>query len=204
MAAIAAYFLERRQKRLALLILMLFETYARPSSLMRVQGQHLLAPDPMARSRWWCVLLYPFELKVPGKTNEYDSSVAMDLPRHRKYDVLLADLKSKTDPNERLWDTTYVELRDKFMEAFAHLQLEALHPSLYMLRHGGASHDILEGVRDLRSVQTRGHWRAFQSMRRYEKHARLAFEVQKLSLPVRLHCQALEMSLFQKLAASSL
>ena len=78
--------------------------------------------------------MIPFELKVPGKTNEYDSSVAMDLPRHRKYDVLLADLKSKTDPNERLWNITYVELRDKFMDACAHPQLESLHPSLYMLR----------------------------------------------------------------------
>ena len=57
--------------------------------------------------------MIPFELKVLGKTNKYDRSVARDLPRHRKCVGRLADLKSKTDTREQLWAITYVELQNR-------------------------------------------------------------------------------------------
>ena len=106
-AAMASHLVHNGHKRIALLILMLFETYARPSSLLRTEGQHLLPPHPVARTRWWCFLLNPFELATPGKVNEYDNSVALDLPRHRKYAGLLAELKAHTLPTERLWHISY-------------------------------------------------------------------------------------------------
>ena len=49
----------------------------------------------------------------------------------------------------------------------------------HTLRHGGPSHDVWVGARDLHQVQKHGHWAAFASVSRYEKHARLLRQIAK-------------------------
>ena len=58
-------------------------------------------------------------------------------------------------------------------------------PSLYKLRHGGPSHDIAAVLRSLATVKKRGRWGTDASVRRYEKGARLAEQMDKLTPEVR-------------------
>ena len=54
---------------------------------------------------------------------------------------------------------------------------------------GGASHDVGTKSRDhLLSAQKRRHWKAFRSVRRYEKHGRLTYELSKLSRRLQQRC----------------
>ena len=73
-----------------------------------------------------------------------------------------------------LFPMAYEEMARHFREALRDLQLSYLKLSLYALRHGGASTDAAEGVRTLPEIMQRGGWRRDWSVRRYEKHGRLA------------------------------
>ena len=55
-----------------------------------------------------------------------------------------------------------------------------LSPHPYSLRHGGASDDALRGARTLASIKARGRWKSDNSVRRYEKHARVLREVERM------------------------
>jgi len=130
------------------------------------------------------------ELREPSKTGEMDLTVVLDLPRQQWLTPLLAELAEDRGPHSKLFNISYVELARAFRESAARLGLACLEPTLYCLRHGGASHDIRTGSRDLRGVQARGHWRAWSSVRRYEKHGRIGMQLQKLTVPTRRRLNA--------------
>ena len=70
-----------------------------------------------------------------------------------------------------MWTFSHSDLSRKCKEISDHLQVSTLHPCLFSLRHGGASHDRATGSRSLLEVQQRGRWKSLDSVRRYEKHA---------------------------------
>ena len=74
-------------------------------------------------------------------------------------------------PRERVWDFSYPELVIMFRKAARAAGVAAVP---YQLRHSGPSWDRLKGLRSLESIQKRGRWASFASVRRYEKHGRLA------------------------------
>ena len=76
---------------------------------------------------------------------------------------------------------TYDALRGSFATAAHALEVHCISPTLHGLRHGGASHDVARKSRDLHSVQSAATRKAFHSVRRYEKHGRLLYELSKLS-----------------------
>ena len=51
----------------------------------------------------------------------------------------------------------------------------------HSLRHGGASHDMAQGLRDAASTQARGRWLARQSVVRYGKFGMYQRQLAKLS-----------------------
>ena len=57
-------------------------------------------------------------------------------------------------------------------------------PSLYRLRHGGASHDVAIELRSLAEVKKRGRWVSDSSVRRYSKAIRLQQAENQLSQPL--------------------
>ena len=67
-------------------------------------------------------------------------------------------------------------------------------------RHGGASWDALKKRRSMQEIQARGRWRAEQSVRKYEKHARLLKETQKLRVSTRRYGSKIDAMLSQILA----
>ena len=66
-------------------------------------------------------------------------------------------------------------------QASVELNLQRLHLTPHLARHGGISTDVFERVLSLEEGAKRGHWRSMNSVRRYEKHARLLKMLSKLT-----------------------
>ena len=173
---------------MGLLVLVLFESYLRPSEALAMAPTQLIEPEPLGAGvrRWLRLIVHPLESERPNKVNEYDHSVALDLPRQQFLVPALVALKRRRLGEERLWPFRYIDLSRASNKALSDLGLVSTGISLYGLRHGGASHDRSLRERDLKEVQQRGAWRSFTSVRRYEKHGRLGLEWAKLSAGVKL------------------
>ena len=78
-----------------------------------------------------------------------------------------------------------VALREAFYSACAVLHLDFMHPHLYYLRHGGASHDLLTKRRPLAEIKARGRWATDQSLKRYAKSTQLQRILAKMPEAVR-------------------
>ena len=96
----------------------------------------------------------------------------IDSPLTSWCDPFLQVLLGNRCPTDRLWPFSHLHLTTVFRRSCTALHLQPLQPVLYMLRHGGASHDILMKHRDLLSVKTRGRWRSDTSLLRYQKASR--------------------------------
>ena len=59
---------------------------------------------------------------------------------------------------------------------------------LYQLRHGGASHELLSGARDINGIKKRGRWLSDTSLRRYEKGGRVAQQMARLPVNLQQAC----------------
>ena len=107
-------------------------------------------------------------------------STALDLDRQAELGTILERVARKRAGLGSLWHTDYPKLLSTFRCTAKKLGLSDLKLSPHGLRHGGASTDRSLGVRSLASIQLRGNWRAAESLRRYEKHARLGMQLQRL------------------------
>ena len=65
----------------------------------------------------------------------------------------------------------------KFCSAAAALNLTALKPLRYSLRHGGASNDLLDRRRTTEEFKKRCRWRTDQSLRRYGKETKALAQI---------------------------
>ena len=168
---------------MGLSLIIMFETYARPSELLLLRGLQVVAPTPgMGGSMGlWSVVIHAQEWEQPGKTNVFDHMVVLDLPRQQWLGPLLGRLAARCGRSGLLWDFGYLEFIKVFRLACRRLDLRRLALCPYMARRGGASHDRAVRARGLRDIQGRGNWRSFRSVQRYEKHGRLGIVVQSLS-----------------------
>ena len=82
-------------------------------------------------------------------------------------------------PEEKVWPFNLSEMARLFGQAVIACQCQALRPTLYSLRHGGASEDLLQG-RSINEVFRQGRWRSWGSLRRYGKEAKLQAELSKV------------------------
>ncbi|CAK0882535.1 unnamed protein product, partial [Prorocentrum cordatum] len=172
----------KREVAMACALCLMFHCYLRPGELLAMKAFQLVPPAAGLQGgfRWWTLLPHPEELLVPSKTGELDDSPPLDVPELQWLTPALRDLKARLEPREPLWSFGYAQLREELESALAALGLQSLGATLYCLRHGGASHDRIVGRRSLEEVAKRGRWRARLSVRRYEKHGRLALQVAKV------------------------
>ena len=86
----------------------------------------------------------------------------------------LAYLKKRARcPSARLWSFEMGPANIERKSASDPLGLSEISPSLYSLRHGGASRDLLERRRTVQEVKIRGRWQSDSSLRRYAKATKL-------------------------------
>lgn len=128
------------------------------------------------------MILHPRELGQPSKTNQWDDARALDLDDHAFFaPVLSASVKGKAE-HEKVFNFTYEEWRRVYRAAGERLGLQVLGPpTLYCLRHSGASLDAAWRRRTLPEIQQRGNWAQASSMKRYQKGARLTEQLLQIS-----------------------
>ena len=82
-----------------------------------------------------------------------------------------------------MWSFTAEEARLAFNEAVESQGIEG-QPSLYVLRHSGASDDLLSCRRSLTEIKARGRWVTDSSLRRYAKATKLQQNLNQLDAAV--------------------
>jgi len=187
MGAVVGRLLFKGLVGMAAYVLISFDAYLRPSETYRLTGDSLIPPvvgDPRHR-RWGLIINNALDGR-PGKTGVSDESVVVDW---EPLWSILAALQLASPGRRCLWTFTPDQMRSSFKEAFDELGLWSEDPSLYRLRHGGASHDLLLGRRSLAEVKERGRWLADASLRRYGKRTRMQDRMNALPPEVRIFGQ---------------
>ena len=175
--AIAGLLASWGQARMAICVVASFLCYLRPGEALRLRGRSLVQPAAAAGLAYdkWALLLHDVVDRVPSKVGLFEESVIIDNAGWL-FPVLEA-LKVATAAEASLWDFDLSEYKKAFAEAAKHLSLSRLRPHLYSLRHGGASEDIIRGLRTPEQVQRRGRWGHSSSMKRYAKESKLLAEL---------------------------
>ena len=178
--AIVGHLLSRGLVEHAVAVLLSFHAYLRPGECDSLTPMQLVAPVAAAGSSaaHWALLLGPAELEKPTKVGAWDESVVLD--QFGFLNDCLLKLKARSQkPDQRIWSFPPGDLAVQLQAAAESLGLAGMGITAYGLRHGGASHDLLERTRSHLEVKARGRWRSDSMLRRYGKEARALAELHK-------------------------
>ena len=193
-AAIANWMVLHGALEMAVLTVLTFVLYLRPSEALRLRHGDLVAPSRRGAQnlRKWSVVLHPQEGGTASKTGQFNESLLLD---NVEFEWMGGVLRGLHRPGARdlevFANVTYSEWARSFRQAGHDLGLQALGPPvLYQLRHGGASHEMLTGARGAKDIKLRGRWLSDNSLRRYEKGGRVAQQLALLPQRVQDHGHA--------------
>ena len=185
LCAVLGYLIYIKDIATALQLLLQFRTYIRPGVFDALMVGQLVPPSHASRMPYclWGVILYPSDLGQLGKTGTSDDAVLID--SETWLGPFLQLLTNSRDKNDLLWTQPGAAVNSKFKTAFAALNLTALKPVRYSLRHGGASDDLLNRRRSIEEVKKRGQWRTDSSLRRYGKETKALSQIHLMPPPVK-------------------
>ena len=139
------------------------------------------------------ILLAPFERGVTTKTKKFDEAISLQDSRapwlgaavERHAAARVAALRGRGIGREqakeqRLWTFSRPQLLHAFRDSAERLNALWLAPTLYVLRHGGASRDAGLRLRSLPEIMRRGRWSQLSSVKTYEKHGRLQHTLHRM------------------------
>ena len=157
----------------ARMVITIFFAYLRPGTLRTLLRRHVLQPARKKGAlKHWALVIAAQEdagvTQIISKTGTIDETIVMDQPDW--IGDLMDAIASGLSPGDRVFPLDPVELSALFRSACRTLGLPPI-SCLYMLRHGGASHDLLMKLRTFEEVRSRGQWRTDTSVRRYAKSA---------------------------------
>ena len=197
-AALLAVSMARQgQVDAALAVVLMFFGYLRPSEALRAQACDLVEPGRM--SEFYAVNLHPSERSETSKVHMSDETLLLDSVDVPWLGKLLAT-RGKLRPTGPLLNLDLDTFRKAWRQAVVDERLGAMNPVPYQLRHGGPSHDLLLKRRPALEAKHRGRWRSEQAMRRYEAHARVEQEFQKLAPDTRNKAMLAQDQLFRLLS----
>jgi len=178
-ALLSVVALERGLWEVAIVMLLNFFLYLRPAEYQRLRVCDIVRPARRSHQalQFWGVLLNPTELGVPSKTSQWDEALNLDLKIHAPLGPAMNKvLRLQNRPKQDLaFSVKSTEVNNFMMEVWEDLGLKELgKPHLYRLRHGGATHEIANKLRQTTEVQLRGRWQSIRSLKNYEKGGRLA------------------------------
>ncbi|CAK0904390.1 unnamed protein product [Prorocentrum cordatum] len=171
-AAAARELLDLNMGMAAIWIMLMFETYMRPSELLALSTDHVALPLPggWGAARWLTFVIRAPEALVPSKTNAFDISAPLDLERQRWLARCVEAVVRRRGSGKSLLGLGRADFAAAFKTVLIGVGASVLQGTLYS---------------SLAAVQQRGGWRAFRSVTRHEKRGRLGLELQKLE-PTRL------------------
>ena len=151
-----------------------FDTYVRPGKLCEITPNNIVPPARGLHAKYghWTLLLHPQELHDPSKVGRYNDSIVVGSSGREWVSTLIGrlyNLHSGT-MDSKLFPFSLNQFEKEFKNSTCRLNLQKLKLSPHCLRHGGASHDYLFGLRSLGDIQACGCWASFESVRRYAKH----------------------------------
>lgn len=145
-------------------------------------GRPIVAPTKM--HPYVALNLHPEERLETSKMNMSNESILLDSPVLPSLGMMLMKLVKVKKGND-LFTLDYAQLRHIWEKALTLSHLPKNYAVLYQLRHAGPSHDRLHKLRSALAVKLRGRWQSDSSVRRYEQHARIQKEMEKLPKKVR-------------------
>jgi integrase len=174
----------------AVILLLMFEGYLRPGEALGLKEEDLVMPT--AAHPFHSLNLHPSDRLESSKVGLSDETILLDSSLMPWLGDLLTT-RLQGVPNALMFHMTYQDLKNVWMSTLKEIGLPQDHAVLYQLRHSGPSYDRLTKSRSLQDVKKRGRWSADSSVRRYEAHARLAQEFQRLPKKIQQKCyQALK------------
>ena len=185
----AADLVRRNLWQMALALILMFDFYLRPGELYDIRVGHLSPPVAAGglATRHWALTVRPYEGGRPAKTGAFDDTVVLDHPSRLFLGTILEGLTSGRGREQLLLPAASPrDFPREFQKSAKHLGLNLVP---YQARHGGASEDKAAGIRSLMEIKKRGRWQAEASVRRYEKHGKLAARLGRLSPALRAHLQ---------------
>ena len=185
--------LRRGRVSFAAACLLIWSCYLRPSEILDLHAEDVLAPTSSCPHV--SLMLHPFERGQTSKVGEFDDGVTMDMSELRWFGPWLLRQARRRPKGSRLFSLGYPEMSKLFREAMMEWSLKDA--TMYRLRHGGASHDIVHGHRHIVEGKKRGRWSTDQSLKRYAKAVRL----QKVELEAGQEALVQARMMSQRLAA---
>ena len=172
MLAVVGLFILERKFGEAVFVRLAFDTYLRPSEAYRLVAGSLIEPRMGSTDGYqhWGMIVNDASTGGPGKTGVTDESVVVD---NASLWPLLQGLKRRRSDQDPLWTFAPSAIRLAFREALIKLGIWDGVSTLYTLRHGGASDDLLSGRRTRKEVKDRGRWVTDASLNRYAKRSRM-------------------------------
>ena len=157
-----------------------FVCYLRPYELLSLTVEQVAVAWDFATQAYRVgLVLSPLSSGRPSKANNWEEAVMVDVIPELQHALRYLKVKALA-PQERLWPFPPGALQDLLQTTAARQWLEEFRVSLYSLRHGGASKDLLGKTRTLAEVKARGRWQSDSSLKRYAKESKLVEVVSRV------------------------
>ncbi|CAE7219985.1 ANK1 [Symbiodinium sp. CCMP2592] len=167
-------------------VLLMFVAYLRPGEVFGLRRRDLV--KSLLLGRTWAINLHPSEDMQASKTDVNNESIMLD---NKEIPWLGAVLEGAGAVlNGPLLPTSYTEVTNAWNQSLASLKLKKGLAVLHQLRHSGATWDRFKDYRTVLDVKLRGRWVSDSSLRRYEQHALVAQEFEKLSEALKTRARA--------------
>ena len=188
LALIATHGLELAGPSFPLALLTMFFAYLRPGEALSRREADLVAPSGVpaittagipAPAGCFTLHLHPASRGERSKTGATDESVMLDAADAPWLGPLLQQLLAGV-PHRHLFGLSYPQAKSFWDSAVQRAGLAAIKPVMYMCRHGGPSHDRRMRLRSQEEVKRRLRLVSDSALRRYEAHALIQLEENKL------------------------
>ena len=168
----------------ALVAILQWDTYMRPSETLQLTETNILRPAPRAGANYagrWGLVLGDSTQGRRTKTGLTDAGVSVGFADRAWVRDVLANLVKRATKGGRLFRIGLPAYQAAFRHASKSLRLQHLSPCPHMVRHTGPSEDRMAGLASLAEIQQRGFWTCHQSVARYEKHTKLLRQLQRMT-----------------------
>ena len=136
-----------------------FDTYMRPSEVLRLLREDLCPPARAAGKQFakrWCAVI---RLNKQGGA---DNTIEVGCFPRAWITNVLPHLRRCTAPHARIFPFTLAQYEAAFRDVSLSLGLEASARTPHCIRHGGPSHDRWSEHRDVHEMQQRSKWRSLK------------------------------------------
>ena len=187
-----------KDKLAAAALLIQFDVYARPSEVLGLNFGDLIPSGPRGPI---AVVVRPanggqegdnadlrqaqhgLARNRPAKNGTFDGSVLVGEAASARggrglvFDLVQSLEKLRMNRHSKVFPLTLAQYATCLSRAGRRLNIQTMRLTPHTARHGGASEDYFQKLRDIRSIQARGRWEAPRSTARYKKPGKLCRQI---------------------------